>query len=308
MKQDYIELKVNRDFGDIISVYFDFFKQNIKKFTNIFINYNGIFLIALLIISYLLVSGFIGLITATRGSYNSSVIADESYLIYLIIGGTLFFVVFLVLAALNYGLSTSYMVNYENSKGNNFEKQVVWKLIKQKFGSIILFILLLIPIYIVFFIISMILAFIPLLGALAQYVISFFIGAWVGVSFFSMLYENRDVTNAYGEGWKLVTKNFWKSIGVNFILGLLIGLLLMIVLMIPGIIVGIYTFHAVQTDVIIAESVFAKVVYTFGTCLILITMVYSQCLSQFINGILFFNLHEKEYNINTRSKIEQIGQ
>jgi len=56
-QEKYIELRVDRDFGDIISTYFDFFKQNLKKFTNVFLSYNGIFLIGLLIVSYLLVSG-----------------------------------------------------------------------------------------------------------------------------------------------------------------------------------------------------------------------------------------------------------
>lgn len=49
MKDKYIPLQVDRDFGEIVSIYFDFFKQNIKKFTNIFISYNGIFLIGLLL-------------------------------------------------------------------------------------------------------------------------------------------------------------------------------------------------------------------------------------------------------------------
>lgn len=59
--QKYIELKINRDFGDMITTYFEFLKQNLKKFTNVFLSYNGIFLIGLLLVSYLLVSGAIGL-------------------------------------------------------------------------------------------------------------------------------------------------------------------------------------------------------------------------------------------------------
>jgi len=68
-QEKYIELRVDRDFGDIIQLpYFDFFKQNLKKFTNVFLSYNGIFLIGLLIVSYLLVSGVIGLITNNQNS------------------------------------------------------------------------------------------------------------------------------------------------------------------------------------------------------------------------------------------------
>lgn len=309
MKQDYFELKENRDFGDIITLYFDFFKQNIKKFTDTFISYNGFFLIGLLIVSYILVSGFIGLVTSTPNySTEINVLPDTSYETYLIVGFILFFLIFIVLGVLNFGLSASYMIKYVDTKGIGFDKKEVWALVKERLGSIIGFILLLIPLYIGFIIVSIILAFIPLLGMLVQYVIQFFISAWIGVSLFAMLYEKRDIASAFGEGWKLVTNNFWKSIGVNFILGLLVGILLMLILTIPGIIIGVYSYHVVDSNVSISESIFAKIIYTLGTCIFLILLVYSHCLTQFINGILFFNLHEKQYNTNTRAKIDQIGE
>ena len=143
---------------------------------------------------------------------------------------------------------------------------------------------------------------------LAQYIVQFFVAAWIGVSFFALLHDkNKGVTEAYGEGWNLVMKNFWKSVGVNFILGLLNGILLMVVLMIPGILVGIYSYHVVENNVDVGASIVPTIVYTLATCAFLIVFVYAQCLSQFVNGILYYSLHEKEYNTNTRSKIEEIG-
>ncbi|WP_067037226.1 hypothetical protein [Allomuricauda sp. CP2A] len=309
MKDNYIELRINRDFGDILTVYFDFLKQNIKKFTNVFLSYNGVFLIGLLITSYLLVSGFVGMISENSGLYgvNAGQSGEDTYWIYIIAGGILFFLIFLMVAGLNFSLSSSYMIKYDEHKGMGFDKTEVWNLTKNKLGHTIVFILLLIPIYGLFFIVSIIFAFIPLLGMFAQYIIQFFMTAWIGVSFFSMLSEDKGVTDAFGEGWNLVSKNFWKSIGVNFILGLLNGLLMFIVLIIPAILVGIYTFHVVENNVDVSGIV-STVVYTLGLCALLILMVYAQCLSQFINGILFYTLHEKTYNLNTRSKIEQIGQ
>ncbi|MER3374154.1 MAG: hypothetical protein RIM83_05910 [Allomuricauda sp.] len=309
MKDKYIELRINRDFGDILTVYFDFLKQNIKKFTNVFLSYNGVFLIGLLITSYLLVSGFVGMISENSGLYgvNAGQSSEDTYWIYIIAGGILFFLIFLMVAGLNFSLSSSYMIKYDEHKGMGFDKTEVWNLTKNKLGHTIVFILLLIPIYGLFFIVSIIFAFIPLLGMFAQYIIQFFMTAWIGVSFFSMLSEDKGVTDAFGEGWNLVSKNFWKSIGVNFILGLLNGLLMFIVLIIPAILVGIYTFHVVENNVDVSGIV-STVVYTLGLCALLILMVYAQCLSQFINGILFYTLHEKTYNLNTRSKIEQIGQ
>ncbi|TVZ15027.1 hypothetical protein [Maribacter sp. MAR_2009_72] len=309
MKDNYIPLRVNRDFGEIISVYFDFFKQNIKNFTNVFISYNGLFMIGLLIASYLLVSGVIGLIAfeTNNNSFSDSMGFEDNYYIYLVIGSGLFFIIFILVAILNYSLSTSYMIKYEEKKNNMFNKKEVWAFAKSQLGNIVLFILLLIPIYLAFMIVAIMMAIIPILGMFAQYIVQFFVAAWIGVSFFDMLNKQKGAIDAFGEGWRLVTKNFWKSVGVNFILGLLLGLLLMLTLMVPGIILGIYTFHVVENDVDFANSIVTTVVYTIGTCCILITAVYGQCLSQFVNGILYYALHEKTYNEHTRATIEQIG-
>ncbi|NAY93179.1 hypothetical protein GTQ34_14790 [Muricauda sp. JGD-17] len=310
MKDKFIELRINRDFGDILTTYFEFLKQNIKKFTNVFLSYNGVFLIGLLITSYLLVSGFVGMIAADSNIYgiNAGQSNEDTYLIYIISGGILFFLIFLMVAGLNFSLSSSYLIKYEEHKGLTFDKDQVWQHTKGKIGNTLVFILLLVPIYLTFMIASLIFAFIPLLGLVAQYIVQFFMTAWVGVSFFSMMSENKGVMDGFGEGWNLVGKNFWKSVGVNFILGLLNGLLFFIILLIPGILVGIYTFHVVQNNVDVSGSIISTIVYTLGLCVLLIMMVYAQCLSQFINGILFYALHEKTYNLNTRSKIEQIGQ
>ncbi|MGB5819440.1 MAG: hypothetical protein WBG90_08125 [Saonia sp.] len=310
LSNKYIELKIDRGFGDIITAYFDFIKQNLKKFTNVFLSYNGIFLIGLLVVSYLLVSGFIGLITYQNNNVfgtSSTGSSDETYIIYFIVGGILFFIIFIMVAIMNYSLAASYMIKYETIKGNHFDKKEVWNLVKQKLGSVFLFILLVILIFVAYTIVSVILVFIPFLGAIVQYILQFFILSWFGVSFFCMLQENKGVTEAFGEGWNLVKNNFWKSVGVNFILGLLNGILLMVVLVIPGILIGFYTYHVVQNDVDIAASIIPTLIFTLGTCAFLIILVYGQCLSQFINGILYYALHEKTYNTNTRSKIEQIG-
>ncbi len=304
----FIELKINRDLGGIVTAYFDFLKQNIKKFTNLFLSYNGIFLIGLLIVSYLLVSGFVGMIANENNSgFGDSGIEDESYLLYMGAGGILFFIIFIMVAILNYSLAGGYMIKYEENQGNNFDKKEVWDFFKSKLGAVFGFILLLIVLYIGFMIVSFIFAIIPIIGMFAQYIVQFFITAWIGVSFFALLYENKGVTESYGEGWNLVYNNFWKSVGVNFILGLLNGILLLVVLMIPGILVGIYSFHVVQNNVDVGASILPTIIYTLATCAFLIVFIYSQCITQFVNGLLYFSLHEKTYNTNVRSKIDEIG-
>ncbi len=300
MQQNKIELRQRRDVGEMITIYFDFFKYNVKNFTNIFINYNGIFILAFLLISYLLVTGFMGVASSNGNSESDTMLIG--------IGVLLFFVVFVIVSALNYSLASSYMIHYvKTTEDKPVDKKPVWQTVYNSLGVIIAFILFLVLIYVVFLMLSVVLAFIPIIGTLVQYVLSFAMTSWFGISFMVMLNEKKGVMDSFSEGWNLVKSNFWTCVGTNLVIGMLAGILILLILTIPGILIGIYTFHAAQTDVEIAQSVTAKVIYTLGTTAFLLAMAYSQSLSQFINGILYFSLHEKTYNDYTREKINQIG-
>ncbi|RZS93328.1 hypothetical protein [Aquimarina brevivitae] len=303
MKKNYIELKQRRDFGAIITVYFDFFKQNIKGFTNIFLRYNGLFILLLLGSSYLMVSGIMDSIAIEKSGGN-----DQSAMMMIGFGFIGFFLVLITTAALNYSLASSYMVNYNKQEHTDVKKKDVWNLIVNNIGSIILFIILVIVIYFVFGIAYLILSFIPLLGFFAQNIIQFFISSWIGISFMVMLNEKKGAVESLGEGWVLVKSAFWKCVGVNFIIGFLLGLLFLLLLTAPGILIGIYTFHAVETGDALETSAVATVIYTIGLTLVLIVMAYSQSLSQFINGVLYFSVHEEKYNVMMKKRIDQIGQ
>ena len=305
MPQKKIELRQRLDVGDLVTVYFDFLKQNFKSFTNIFISYNGIFILAFLGISYLLVTGLIGVFGTVSGLNETSTEIESA--MYLGLGVLIYLIIFIIVATLNYSLSSSYISLYVLQETIEIDKKSVWKKVKKNLSNIIVFTLLLIVIYVGYFIVSVVLAIIPIIGSIAQYILNFAITSWFGVSFMVMIHQRKNVTDSFSEGWVLVLKNFWKCVGVNLIIGLLTAILLLLVLSIPGILVGFYTFHAVETDVDLMTSVVSKIVWIIALWLFLIVITYSQALTQFINGILYFSLHEQTYNENTRSKIEQIG-
>jgi membrane protease YdiL (CAAX protease family) len=290
--------------GEIVSTYFDFLKQNVKSFTNVFIAYNGLFIFLLLGASYLLVTGFIGMINVESGFGNSN--QDEAA-IYIGFGAIIFIGVFIIIAALNYSLASAYMIQYDQKKQIVEDRTNVWAVVKDNSSRIIIFMLLLMVIYIGYYIVNIIVSFIPILGFFGSLILSFGITSWLGVSFMVMFHERKSPSEALGIGWDLVKSNFWKCVGSNFILGMLVGILLLLLLTIPGVIIGFYTFHVVESGFNVADSIVAKIIYTFGLCALLIVSAYSQSLSQFVNGILFFSLHEEKYNTHTREKINQIG-
>jgi len=307
MLDDHIELRQRRDLGDTINIYFEFFKQNLKSFLNIFISYNGIFIIGFLGISYLLVTGFVGLFNGSELLGVTDSAQELESAIYLGFGGLGFVFLFIITAVLNYSLAASYMIQYEKNETPAVDKKRVRSLISRNLGKIIIFILLLIAIYIAVFIAGLIISVVPFVGTVVYYIIMLAFTAWMGVSFMVMLYEDRDVTDALSEGFQLIKANFWKSVLINLVIGLLLGLLMLLVLMIPGVLIGVYAFHSIENGVDLANSAFAKVIWTLALSIILILYSFNQSLAQFVNGILYFSLHEETYNEKTRERIDQIG-
>ncbi|WP_026450168.1 hypothetical protein [Aequorivita capsosiphonis] len=305
MQDKYIPLKRQRDVGEMITTYFEFLKKNFKPFLNIFISYNGIFILAFLGVSYLLVTGFVGAFVATPtfGMTNDV----TSYQIYFVVGIIGFLVLFIITAVLNYSLAAVYMIQYERNKGTAIEKRKVWEVVKQNLGKIVLFIILMMLMYLVVMIVGVVISFIPILGSFAYYLIILAYTSWMGLSFMSMINDNKEVTEAFGEGWNLLKKFFWKSVLSNLVIGMLLGILMMVVLMIPGILIGVYAFHSLDTGVDLANSPMANVVWTLALSLILILYTINQSLAQFVNGILYYSLHEETYNEATRERIDNIG-
>ncbi|GEQ85890.1 hypothetical protein ULMS_13980 [Patiriisocius marinistellae] len=307
LKKDFIELKQKRDIGDAVSTFFDFFKQNVGSYFNLYIRYNGLFIIGLLGVSYLLVTGFLGMV---QSSVNYSVTGEnpvDAGAWYVGFGAIAFVLIFLITGLINYSLAASYMIEYENNKTIVIDKKDVWIRLKKNIGKTILFMVLLILTYIGVAVVGAFISFIPILGTLAYYVIILGWTAWMGLSFMSMFYEEKDVTSALGEGWNLLFKFFWKNILTNLVISLLLGILLVVVLMIPGILISIYVFHAAENDIDLMNSSVAKVIWIIALTIVLFIFSFNQSLAQFVNGILFFSNHEETYNHHTREKIEQIG-
>jgi len=303
--QQFIKLKEKRDIGENITVYFEFFKQNLKNFVNIFIRYNGLFLIGFLGVSYLMVTGFMGSMSSTGLIGDSVDNTNNELYIGLGIVGMIF--LFFITAILNYSLAASYAINYEKEPTKEVDKKAVWGLIVNRLGPVILFVFLAVIMFIVVFIAGIILSFIPLLGTFAYYALQISFVTWMGLSFMAMLYEDRDVLDAFGEGWKLLFNFFWKSVLVNLVVGILISVLMLAIYIIPGILVGIYIFHSTETGVDLEQSAVAKVIFTIAGAIFLIVACFNQSMSQLVNSVLYFSIHEETYNQEARKRIEEIG-
>ena len=303
MEKPYIELRTRNNFGDIINNYFLWLKYNFKPFTNLYLRYNAISIILTLIGSYMLVTGFMGLASRDfRFGMGSNMDTD----IYLYGGLFVLIIILGLTAVINYSFSSAYIIEYVNQAGKVDSKNV-WTAIKNRLGSVILFIIIGFFIYSGYLISSLILAFIPLLGMLAQYAISFTLSAFFGLSFTALFIGKKSVTEALSEGWAFTFSNFIRVVFYGLIVGILNFMITMLIISIPGFIIGCYTYFSIDSAIDITTNVFATIVFTVGFAIFILAFIYTQALSQVAFGVLYFNLHEEKYNIYLRERIEQIG-
>lgn len=303
MNEKYIELRTRSTFGDVINTYFLFLKHNFKAYTNLYLRYNAISIILTLICSYLLVTGFMGLASRDFRFGMSNNIETESYFI---AGAVILFLVVFITSLINYSFSSAYVAQYADNDGEVVSKKI-WRSIINNIGTIIIFILIGGLLYIVYLVISTVLAFIPLLGMLVQYGLSFTIAAVFGLTFMSIFSTKKSFGEAISEGFDFTFSNFWRVILFGLVIGILNLMLTVLILSIPSVLIGIYVYFSVDSNVDISTSTFSTLVFTFGFALFLISFIYSQALSQLAYGILYYNLNEVKYNTYLQTKIDQIG-
>ncbi|MBT8375417.1 MAG: hypothetical protein KJO22_00960 [Bacteroidia bacterium] len=299
----YIELRNRNAFGDIINNYFLFLKFNFKNYTNLYLRYNAVSIILTLVCSYLLVTGFMGLASRDFRFGMSNNVETDAYFIF---GVVIMVLVLFITSLINYSFSSAYISEYV-ANGGKVESQPIWTKIKSNIGTIVLFILIGAALYVGYLIITIIVSFIPILGMLIQYGLSFTLSAVFGLTFMSIFSKRKSFSDAISEGFNFTFSNFWKVVLFGLIIGILNLMITALILAIPSFIIGIYIYLSAQSNVEFATSVTASIIFTLSFGLFLLAFVFSQALSQVAYGILYYNLYEIKYNEYLQQKIEQIG-
>ena len=303
MNDNYIELRTRSTFGDIINTYFLFLKQNFKTYTNLYLRYNAISIILTLICAYMLVTGFMGLASRDFRFGMGNNIASEGYFI---IGVVILLLIIFVTSLINYSFSSAFIAEYANNEGT-IESKNIKRSILDNIGTIIVFILIGALIYGVYLIISVLIAFIPLLGMLVQYGLSISLAAIFGLTFMSIFSTPKSFGECISEGFDFTFSNFWRVILFGLVIGILNFMITALILSIPSVLIGIYVYFSVDSNVDLATSTFATMVFTIGFAAFLLSFIYAQALSQLAYGILYYNLYEVKYNVFLQKKIDQIG-
>lgn len=303
MNEKYIELRTRSTFGDIINTYFLFLKHNFKAYTSLYLRYNAVSIILTLICSYLLVTGFMGLASKDFRFGMSNNVETESYFI---AGAIILLLILFMTSLINYSFSSAYITEYANNKGE-IESKNIWQSILNNLGTIIVFIFIGAIMYLFYLALSVMVSFIPLLGMLVQYGMSFTMAAVFGLTFMSIFSTKKSFGEAISEGFEFTFSQFWRIVLFGLVIGILNLMISTLIVSIPSVIIGVYVYFSVESNVDLVTSTFATLVFTFGFAMFLLSFIYTQALSQLAYGILYYNINEVKYNTFLQKKIDQIG-
>ena len=303
---NYIEPRLRRDFGGVITAYFDFLKGDHKNLFKVFLAYNFIFIIIIFVTNYIANSGLSSVIALANGSYMDQAMDGSLETSYIASG--IGIVINVIVILLNASLAGVYLRLYERDREGNPNYKEVFHYAKKKLGGMFLIVLIggiaVIPVMIV----GVIAAIIPILGIFVLLLILIAYATWVGLSMFAFAYdEHMDAVAALGKGWEMLFSKFWKAVGVSFVTSILIYLASILFQLLPIIIVAFYGYNSAEDNVEMESNIFLKAVEFFFYAINSILSSLTFFLIMLVMGYLYFNLHETKYNVFLKNRIAKLG-
>ncbi|WP_405369498.1 hypothetical protein [Nonlabens sp. Asnod2-A12] len=302
---NYIEPRLRRDFGGVITAYFDFLKGDHKNLFKVFLTYNFIFIIILFVTNYIADSGLSSVVALANGTYMDQAMDGSLETSYIASG--IGIVINIIVILLNASLAGVYLRLYERDREGNPNYKEVFHYAKKKLGGMFLIVLIggiaFIPIWIVIVICA-----ITVVGIIAIPLILIAYATWVGLSMFAFAYdEHMDAVAALGKGWEMLFSKFWKAVGVSFVTSILIYLASTLFQLLPVLIVAFYGYNSAEDNVELESNIFIKAVEFFFYAINSILGSLTFFLIMLVMGYLYFNLHETKYNVFLKNRIAKLG-
>ncbi|WP_124979776.1 hypothetical protein [Nonlabens xiamenensis] len=302
----YIEPRLRRDFGGVITAYFDFLKGDHKNIFTVFLTYNFVLIILLFLANYLSDSGMSSIMALASGTYTDPTLYTESseYAWILSLVGSVLMMV------LNAALAGAYLRLYERDRKGSPEAREVFSAARPKLLGMILILVVGVIGMIPTMIVAVIMAIVPLIGIFVLtpgLIVVYF--TWIGMSMFAYAYDpDTGAMQALGKGWEMLFSKFWKALGVSFIVSILLYLLSFLFQLVPIIMIGVFTYNSALDNIEIQENIFIKAVEFFFYAINSIATSLVFFLIMLMLGYLYFNLHESKYNVYLQSRIAKLGQ
>ena len=310
-----MQLHKNRDFSAMFQDTITFIKRHGKHFFKHFFVVNGVFLLILLVIGYLLMSLYTEMIFGTMSDPNQSTAMDqymnENFGVFLFLI-TLFIVFGLVSGIIAYAFTPIYLKLYNKYQSNNFGTKEILDTYKKHLDKIFIFLLCSILLGIPMIALLALIGFVLLITIVGSLLIPVLFGTFM--LFFTMtlmeyIEGRRGIWECFGYSWTLMSTKFWAavgSVGIFYLISYLIQNVITLIAYFFGLLkmlTGINDGSLNQQDVGGIFTVVMMVAFFLGFLL-------SAVLNAIVllnQGIVYYSLKEEKENVNTKSVIDQIG-
>ncbi len=289
MKPNYIELKKQRELGEILSDTFAFLRAEFKPFFGTFFKIVGPFL-AVMIVALVAYIYFIGT------NVNFMIIQtdnDAAGIATMFIVGLVYILSIIAVYTMSQSTVLHYIKSYNAGQGQTDFETIK----KEVYGSFWSFIGLGIIVGLTIFV-GFILCIIPGIYLYVPLVLSFSI----------MVFDKMGPTDAYNEGFKLVKDEWWISFATLFIIGIILYIAAL-AFSIPTVIyqwlkMGIFSGEMDAESVLNATT---DPFYILFNVISTIAQFLLNLISIIATALIYFNLNEKKNFTGTFERIESLG-
>ena len=310
----YKKRDLSANFSDTIAFFKTFGKHYFKNYFVI----NGIFLMVLVVLIYLISKVYMELIFSgivnNQNNSNYLMAYFDNNMVLIAVGFIITFLLIVILSMLNISFPVIYFKLFEKTNSDTFSTQEIISGLKSTIGKMIIFLLgsifILLPLAIIVFgilvVLCMVLIGIPLLFIVGPAFIS-----WISLSYYEYILKDVGYFTALSNGFSLVKQQFWTTVGTTFLMMILIQIIQGFITMIPYVISMIWMFTSTKN--LQETNSQTETLSTMGI-LIAVIMVFSVLLSYIFNnfilvnqGLIYFGLQEENENHTTKSQIDLIG-
>lgn len=308
------QLFKKRNFNDLISDTFSFFKLYGKNYIKNYIVVNGGFILILLLLLYLIGNVFFEVALSGFGSQQSGILIEEYFNnnSILFIGAIIITILLvMIISVISFAYPVIYLSLIEK-KPNPSISQIITSL-KSKTGKIFIFFIFslftFIPIIIVASFLSILLIAI-IIGIPIFIILLSAISCWICLSFYDYLNNSNNYFAAMKNGFNLLFLKFWNNVGSTAIFYVIIQIVLGIVSFIPYVL-GIASLISNTQSI---DSTANPDSFTFFGIMMLITLIISIVSNYLLTnlllinqGLIYYSSREVNENHTLHSDIDLIG-
>ncbi len=300
-----------RDFSDLISDTFAFFKTNGKHFFRNYFLINGGLLVLFCALLYFVFKIYFEASFAGSGTLRANYLSQYFNNNMGLFAGTFsfFLLLIIVISLLNVAYPVLYLQLLDSKKGAEFTtaeiidslKDNIGRMLKFSIGFIFIIMPIMMIIFMLLFLLCVIIIGIPMLMMAGPAFL-----AWLTLSFYTYLTEQLRFFTSLKKGYSLLKQQFWTVVGATFIMLLLIQFIQTIITMIPyffGTVLFFTSTNAGTPEAINHIGFFTSFIFIF---IVLMSALFNNLI--IVNqGIIYYSLREETENNSSESQIELIG-